>query len=90
VSAEIRHQKIKEVLSQWNPLGEEAAFVEDLNDYDTEVLDILSMCSMRGESASRANIIRDVLNDAFGLCLTAEECDVAAVEILQIEKRYPV
>lgn len=89
MSAEIRHQKVKEVLSRWNPLGQEAAFVEDLNDYDTEALDILSMLSMRGKNASRANIIRDILNDAFGLCLTAEACNAAAVEIIQVEKRYP-
>ena len=34
-------QKIKEILTQWNPLGEQANQISDLNDYETEAVDII-------------------------------------------------
>jgi len=89
MSTDIRHEKVKEVLTRWNPLGDEADLIEDLNDYSTEALDILSLIVMKGKKASRAHVIRDVLNGAFGLSLTVKECEAAAAEIMEIERNYP-
>jgi hypothetical protein len=62
---------------------------EDLDDYSTEALDILSHIAMRGKKANRANVIRDILNEAFDLYLTAKECEAAAAEIMAIEQDHP-
>lgn len=34
-------EKVKQILTEWNPLGDYASEVEDLNNYETEAIDIL-------------------------------------------------
>ena len=34
-------RKVKELLITWNPLGDQATQINDLDDYETEAIDIL-------------------------------------------------
>jgi len=34
-------KKVKRLLTSWNPLGERAIQISDLNEYETEAVDIL-------------------------------------------------
>ena len=67
-------QKVMELLTAWNPLGKRADRIKDLNNYRTEAIDILFLLSLRGSKASAALAVRDVLNQAFDLSLSVEEC----------------
>ncbi len=67
-------EKVMQLIVDWNPLGDRANTIEDLDDYRTEAIDILFHLSLNGPSTSSARIVRDVLNEAFGLSLSLEEC----------------
>ena len=79
------------MLKRWNPLGELANTVPDLNGYTIEASDII-LTIKSGFFGNRVEIIvRDVLNQAFGLSLTTEDCVGPAREIssiLQKEERF--
>ncbi len=78
--------QIAEVLSEWNPLGDRAREVKELNGYRTEVVDIifeLDVRSVRGvEAVSRT--VRQVLDQAFDLSLSDSECRQPALQIVQV------
>jgi len=73
--------KVMELLTSWNPLGERAVSIKDLNNYRTEAIDILFLLSLRGPKANVALAVRDVLNQAFDLSLSVEECMAVGREI---------
>jgi hypothetical protein len=66
--------KVMQLLITWNPLGSRANDIKDLNDYKTEAIDILFNLSLRGPNASSARVVRDILNEAFDLTLSLEDC----------------
>ena len=76
--------KVMQLLVTWNPLGSRANDIKDLNDYRTEAIDILFHLSLRGPNASSARIVRDVLNEAFDLTLSLEDCVAMGREISQL------
>jgi hypothetical protein len=67
------------VLQRWNPLGAGAARVPDLDGYETEAIDIIFNLSLGRQTPE--SVVRTVLNQAFGLNLTPEECSAPATEI---------
>jgi hypothetical protein len=67
-------QKVMQLLVAWNPLGDRMNSIEQLDDYRTEAIDILFHLSLKGPNASPARIVQDVLNEAFDLSLSLEEC----------------
>jgi hypothetical protein len=74
--------KIKEILIQWNPLGERAGQIPDLNDYETEAEDIIFNIEMEFELTKTVDtqktirkIVKEVLNEAFNLWLTDKDCE---------------
>ena len=74
--------KIKEILIKWNPLGERSRQIHDLNNYDTEAIDIISNIEMDLEFKKNKysksfvkKIVKEVLNEAFNLWLTDEDCE---------------
>jgi hypothetical protein len=67
-------QKVMQFLVAWNPLGDRVNSIEQLDDYRTEAIDILFHLSLNGPNASPARIVQDVLNEAFDLSLSLEEC----------------
>jgi hypothetical protein len=72
------------VLQRWNPLGAGAARFPDLDGYETEAIDILFNLSFARQTPE--SIVRTVLNQAFRLNLTLEECKLAAAEIAAVMK----
>ncbi len=74
-------QKVMDLLTTWNPLGERADSIDQLDNYRTEAIDILFHLDLAGPKASPARIVRDVLNQAFDLSLSLEECKYVGREI---------
>ena len=73
------------VLSEWNPLGDDAERVKDLDGYKTEAIDILFELEMSGLSKARVKkVVMQVLNQAFDLELTENECSDAANKIIRV------
>ena len=70
------------VLQRWNPLGSKAAMYHDLNGYETEAIDIIANFSLARQGPE--SIVRSVINQAFDLCLAAEDCAGSAWEILKL------
>ena len=83
--------KVKHVLNDWNPLGENTSKIEDLKEYEIEAIDILfyidlEVTSKRPVDAKKQiqRLIKDVLEEAFNIDLTNEDCRIPAEKIYQI------
>ena len=74
-------EAVAQVLSDWNPLGAAANGIPDLDGYRTEAIDIISVLRVSAGSHPTEKIVREVLNQAFGLSLTLGECTVPAQKI---------
>ena len=81
---EITIEKVKEILTQWNPLGERAGLIEDLNEYQTEAIDILFNLNSSNSLSEATNVVQTVLNQAFDLELTREDCQGEADKIWKV------
>jgi hypothetical protein len=65
--------EISKILTAWNPLGERAAAVKDLNNYQTEAVDIISVINMYGYSPK--NAVSVIIRAAFLIDLEKTELD---------------
>jgi hypothetical protein len=81
---EITIEKVKQILTQWNPLGERASLIEDLNEYETEAIDILFHLNFSNSHSEATNLVQTVLNQAFDLELTREDCQGEADKIWKV------
>ncbi|WP_367773053.1 hypothetical protein AB3G33_04885 [Flavobacterium sp. WC2421] len=86
-------EQVKKILTHWNPLGDAKHRVTDLNDYETEVEDIIFGLSIEYDFPEKditiqqlSIITKEVLNQAFNLYLTNSECDAYSEKILKILK----
>ena len=86
-------EQFKAILKKWNPLGTAENNITDLNDYETEVDDIIFNLEIEYNFPEKSitkkqlsKIIKEVLNEAFNLHLTHPECDAYSEEILKILK----
>jgi hypothetical protein len=75
---------VANVLAQWNPLGEGARNVEDLDGYRVEAIDIIFGLKIRGDLVKPDRLVMDILNQAFHLSLTLQSCIAPAQEISAI------
>ncbi len=78
-------KRVTDVLHEWNPLGAAAATVLGPEGYRIEACDIL--CEARIASVTKRRIetiVQAVLNQAFHLELTREECRVPTARIREI------
>ena len=62
-------EKVKLLLTEWNPLGEKAGQITDLENYETEAIDILFYINKKSSTNYINKIMVDVLSQAFGLDL---------------------
>ena len=77
--------EVAKILNEWNPLGDEAERVDDLDGYKTESADILFELEMSGMSNARVmEVLMQVLSEAFDIELTENECSDAATRIIGI------
>lgn len=74
-------RKIMDLLTTWNPLGDRAMTIGDLDNYRTETIDILFHLRLAGPNADPARIVQDVMNQAFDLSLSLQECTDIGREI---------
>ena len=86
-------EQFKAILKKWSPLGIAENNVADLNDYETEVDDIIFNLEIEYDFPKKSitqkqlsKIIKEVLNEAFYLHLTSSECDAHSAEILKVLK----
>jgi hypothetical protein len=84
-------KKVKHVLNEWNPLGENASKIEELNEYETEAIDILFYIDLEVTSKRPVEVkkqiqkyVKEILMEAFNIDLTNEECREPAEKIYQI------
>ncbi|MBG6063638.1 hypothetical protein IWX83_003449 [Flavobacterium sp. CG_9.1] len=84
-------EQFKAILKNWNPLGTAKSNITDLNDYETEVHDIIFNLEIEYNFPEKnitkkqlAKILKEVLNEAFDLHLTNYECDAHSAEVLKI------
>ena len=77
-------EEVAKILTEWNPLGDDAKKIKDLNGYRTEAMDIISSLEIYKNRMRPGNIIREVLNQAFDLYLTENECIAPTQKILTV------
>lgn len=75
-------KSIAEVLYQWNPLGEKAESISDLEGYKYEAMDIFSVVRILKEPVEK--VVSDVLTQAFGVTLDEAELKSYSLQIKQI------
>jgi len=81
----------QKILLKWNPLGVNKEDIKDLNDYETEANDILFHIKTdfhfpkKGNPLTRTQrIIKEVLNEAFNLSLSDDDCIDPAIKLMGI------
>jgi len=80
-------EKIKQVLIEWNPLGDLTDNYPDLNNYETEVIDILFFID-KSSSIDRINKVTvTILTEAFNIDIDLADSRKYAEEIRSIIKK---
>ncbi|MHC1599423.1 MAG: hypothetical protein ACXQS5_01165 [Candidatus Methanospirareceae archaeon] len=85
----MEEKKIREVmkiLNAWNPLGERASTIQDLEGYRTEAIDILFHVNSKSSESHIQKVVLKVLNEAFDLSLSRDECIDPAKRIFDLLK----
>jgi len=77
-------EKVKSILTDWNPLGNEASNVNDLNDYETEANDILFYIDNRSSVEKINKIMIEVLSQAFGVYYNSNDTKQYAEKIKKV------
>ena len=86
---EILIQEVMKVLADWNPLDEDASDIPDLDNYRTEAIDILANIDLENANNTPkiSTVIKNILNEAFDMFLTRDECKPIAKQIYEIVKK---
>ena len=77
-------KEVAEILTEWNPLGDDAKKIKDLNGYRTEAIDIIFHLSINENRKNAEKIVMNVLSQAFDLFLTKNECVAPTQKILNV------
>lgn len=77
-------KKVKQILTDWNPLGEKASQIEDLENYETEAIDILFYIDKKTSTDRINRIMTQVLSEAFGVYVELGESKKYAKKIRTI------
>lgn len=60
-------EKIKQILTDWNPLGERAKQIKDLENYEVEAIDILFFIDKKTSVNQINKVMVQILSEAFNL-----------------------
>jgi len=74
---------VAKVLEEWNPLGERAKAIKDLDGYRVEAIDILSTLGLHYRN-NVEKAVSDILSQAFDINLDDDEVRLAAQKIKKI------
>lgn len=77
-------KKIQDLLTGWNPLGDQAAQISDLNGYETEATDILFHAKKQYSIERISNLIITVLEQAFDLNISESDAKTYAEKVSKI------
>ena len=77
-------EEVAKILTEWNPLGDDAKKIKDLDGYRTEAIDIIFNLEINNNRANAENIVMEVLNQAFDLNLTENGCIGSTQKILNV------
>ena len=84
-------KEIMNVLNEWNPLGDRANHIPDLDKYEPEANDIiyfydddLQFPKYKDRKTKVLKVVRSIINEAFNIDLTEEECKIPAEKIYDI------
>ena len=82
-------KQIQNILNEWNPLSGQLHSVKDLDNYKTEAIDIIFNLEMEGKISSSTvqKITREVINEAFNLYLTKQDCKEPSFKIYYALKK---
>ena len=76
-------QQVSKILDEWNPLGDKASTINDLNGYRTEAIDILSTYEFfSGLTVQKA--VKKVIEQAFDITVDENGLNNAAERISKI------
>jgi hypothetical protein len=76
-------EKVKQVLTECNPLGDFAIKVPDLNNYNTEAIDLLFYIDQKSSVKKIDKIMVKILEEAFGFPLHLKDSLLYATRIKQ-------
>jgi hypothetical protein len=83
----IHIKKLKNILNDWNPLGEKSSLITDLEKYETEATDILFHINKKDSREQIVKVIKVVLFQAFSISVDDKKCHIVAKKIhLMINK----
>lgn len=77
-------EKVKQILTEWNPLGERAVKVLDFNNYETEAVDILFLLNKKNSVLDISKLMAKVLEEAFDIDVDLKESFKYAEKIKNI------
>ena len=74
-------ERLKGILSEWNPLGDQSSQISDLENYETEATDILFHFNKNYSVKQISKITRTVMGQDFGINVENEKSIAVAYEI---------
>ncbi len=77
-------KKVKQILTEWNPLGDFAAKVPDLDNYDTETNDLAFYIDKKSSVTKINKLMIEILEQAFDYTVDLEESLTYAEKIKNI------
>jgi hypothetical protein len=77
-------EKVKQILTEWNPLGDFAAKVPDLDNYDTEGNDLAFYIDKKSSVSKINKLLIEILEQAFDYPVDLEESISYAEKIKNI------
>ncbi len=79
-------QQVAKIIEDWNPLGEMAKTIKDLDGYRTEAIDILFTNQLIFKGNIKKALI-DILEEAFDIEIALNEAESVANKIEKIIKK---
>ncbi len=76
-------EKVAKILEEWNPLGENANSVKDLDGYRVEAIDIISTLDMFYDN-NVEKAVSGILEEAFDIILAIDEVKLASERIREV------
>jgi len=77
-------QAAMQILKKWNPLGERASEVKDLDGYRLEAEDLLFQLESNTRGWRPERVVRELINEAFDLKLAIDDCKEPAQALLKL------
>ena len=79
-------QEVMNVITEWDPLCDEAFDIPDLDNYRTEAIDILFHIDFQNANTEEKviTLLKNILNEAFDLILSREDCIQTGKKIYEI------